>query len=348
LTITRITRRSIRALVAAALGGLAACATPDAYQGPLVCPYSPAYQHAYRHGVLPTIETNERMRVWYGNHRAAAASNTLAFGGGVDGIGVTSGTPRVYLVFFGSQWTGSGDPRAAATYLQNFFKGIGTGGELWSGTMTQYCDGPGVMKGATSCPAGAPHVGYPSSGALAGVWFDTAAAAPGNATIAQLSAEAVKAAGHFGNTTASANRFAQYLIVSPSGTHPDGFGPNGGFCAWHDFTTSALGDIAYANLPYVSDLAASCGENFVNSGAIGALDGFSIVGGHEYAETLTDQNPAGGWTNPTTGEEDGDLCAWISSGRGASANVSMGNGAYAMQSTWSNDTNGCDISHALQ
>jgi len=25
----------------------------------------------------------------------------------------------------------------------------------------------------------------------------------------------------------------------------------------------------------------------------------------------------------------------------------MGNGAYAMQSTWSNDTNECDISHAI-
>jgi serine protease len=26
----------------------------------------------------------------------------------------------------------------------------------------------------------------------------------------------------------------------------------------------------------------------------------------------------------------------------------MGNGAYAMQSTWSNDTNQCDISHAIR
>jgi serine protease len=25
----------------------------------------------------------------------------------------------------------------------------------------------------------------------------------------------------------------------------------------------------------------------------------------------------------------------------------MGNGAYAMQSTWSNDTNQCEISHAI-
>src|SRR5438552_14052532 len=29
--------------------------------------------------------------------------NTLYYGGGIDGIGVTSGTPRVYLVFYGSR-----------------------------------------------------------------------------------------------------------------------------------------------------------------------------------------------------------------------------------------------------
>jgi len=70
------------------------------------------------------------------------------------------------------------------------------------------------------------------------------------------------------------------------------------------------------------------------------------VNGHEYAETLTDQNPAGGWT-AASGAENGDECAWISSGQGAAADVVMSNGAYAMQSTWSNDTNACEISHTI-
>ncbi|TLZ13179.1 MAG: hypothetical protein E6K28_00995, partial [Gammaproteobacteria bacterium] len=65
------------------------------------------------------------------------------------------------------------------------------------------------------------------------------------------------------------------------------------------------------------------------------------------AEIVTDQNPAGGWANAQTGEENADECAWIAAGQGAAANVSMGNGAYAMQSTWSNDTNACEISHAI-
>ena len=357
-------------------------------------PHSPRYGHPYRHGVHPTRETHEKMKAWEAANRgvvrpadaehkergsvgatepaiaaAATGPETLSFGGGVDSIGVTSGAPKVYLVFWGTQWgtegtnsngyaTFTGDPSNAAPYIQAWIKGLGTNGELWSGVMTQYCDGSQVAVGATSCPSGAPHVGYPS-GALAGIWYDNSAASPSQASGKQLAAEAVKAAGHFGNTTQASNRYAQYVILSPTGTHPDGFNtPGGGFCAWHDYngdTTlsgggaapSPYGDIAFTNMPYVADLGASCGANFVSN----SLDGYSIVGGHEYAETLTDQNPAGGWVNNTgssfTGQENGDECAWISSGQGAAALVAFSTGSFAMQSTWSNDTNRCDISHPI-
>jgi serine protease len=75
-----------------------------------------------------------------------------------------------------------------------------------------------------------------------------------------------------------------------------------------------------------------------------------MVEGHEYAETITDQNPAGGWTNTTSrtysGQENADECAWISPGSaGGAGNVSTTSGSFAMQATWSNDTNRCDLSH---
>jgi serine protease len=348
----RTSGRRFRTLGALTAGCLAACSsTPRPAATGLVCPYAPWYSHAYRHGAVPTREAQQRIRAWLAQRRAAQAPvspATLVFGGGIDGIGVTSGVPRVYLVFYGSQWMSGGDPSSAAAYLQNLFQGIGTGGEQWSGTMTQYCDGPAVPKGASTCdPATTPHVGYPGTGALAGVWFDNAAPAPDSATPDQLAQEAVRAAAHFGNTSPAINRYAQYLIVSPSGTHPDGFGLSGGnFCAWHNYTASSYGDIAYSNMPYVGDLGTSCGANFVNGGGAGLLDGFSIVAGHEYAETLTDQNPPGGWST-AAGAETGDECAWIASGAGASANVRMGNGSYAMQSTWSNDGQACEIAHPI-
>jgi serine protease len=354
----RIVSTASRTLLWLAAAGLSACTTypyaNDRAAERGYNPYSPWYSSENRHGALPTRETMAKMRDWQTSmlnaHKVAAASKTLQFSGGIDSIGVTSGVPRVYLVFYGSQWAASGgDPKNAATFLQALFSGIGTKGETWSGTMTQYCDGPMVGAGATSCnPATMPHVGYPSGGALAGVWYDTSVASPGNATATQLAQEAVKASSHFGNTTPAANRYVQYVIVSPTGTHPDGFNTSGSnFCAWHDFMTSSNGDVAYTNLPYVSDAGTNCGANFVNSGKAGALDGLSIVAGHEYAETLTDQNPPGGWTNPGTEEENGDECAWISSGQGRAANVIMATGTFAMQSTWSNDTNRCEISHPI-
>jgi serine protease len=334
-------------------------------------PYSPANGHPYRHGAVPTQETWRKMQAYASKHAAGAggaAAEQLAYGGGVDGIGVTSGTPVVYIVFWGSQWgtqstdgngnmTFSNDPAKAAPYLQQLFKGIGTGGELWSGTMTQYCDGPNVATGATSCPANAPNVGYPTGGPLAGVWYDNSGTEPSVASAQQLGQEAVAAASHFGNTTPSSNRYAQYIIVSSTGTFPDGFNtPGSGFCAWHDWNgdvaaTSTVGDIAFTNMPYVYDAGPGCGQNFVNTGAAGTDDGFSIVNGHEYAETVTDQNPAGGWTNHQNdsygGEEVGDECAWLTSGAGAAADVTMGTGSFAMQSIYSNDTNSCTISHAV-
>lgn len=297
----------------------------------------------------------------------------LAYAGGVDGIGVASGKPKVYLVVYGSQWgakgtdaqgnmTFSGDIANSVPYLQMLFKGLGTGAELWSGVFTQYCDGASVSLGATRCPANAAHIGYPAGGALAGVWYDNSVASPAQASSHQLAQEAVAAAAHFGNTTPASNRYAQYVILSPSGTQPDGFNtPYSGFCAWHSYSgdtslsggavASPYGDIAFTNMPYVHDVGGSCMANAVNAGSRGALDGVSIVEGHEYAETLTDPT-LGGWYNQIStsmfaGEEIGDECSGIYPAPGFVQNVVTGNGTYAMQSMWSNDTGACEISHAI-
>jgi hypothetical protein len=356
-------RGGIAALAAMALGAgmqVAVTGAQAAAAGPPATanPYSPAYHHSYRRGVIPTRPQLAKMRTWARSHPGSAAPaaspSDLNYGGGIDGIGVTTGQEKVYLVFYGSQWgtqstnangdiTLSGDPSGAAPYLQEFFKGLGTNGELWSGVMTQYCDG--VAVGAQSCPASnTEHVAYPTGGALSGVWVDESTASPAAATGHQLGVEAVNAAAHFGNTTQALNRDAQYVIISPHGTDPDNYETQG-FCAWHDYNgdstlsggpvSSPYGDIAFTNLPYIPDAGASCGQNFVNSGSTGTLDGVSIVEGHEYTETITDQNPAGGWTD-SSGEEIGDKCAWINL-----QNTKMGGGTFPTQPLWSNSARGC-------
>ncbi len=368
----------VTAAAALAAGSASAASAASAAQMPggggTVNPYSPAAGHAYRHGVVPTRPVAAKMRSWAAAHRAApsalaASANDLNYGGGVDGIGVTTGQEKVYLVFYGSQWgaagtggsgdtTLSGDPNGEAPYLQRLFKGLGTNSELWSGVMTQYCDG--VAAGSQSCPSGSAYVAYPTSPPFAGVWVDESAASPQQANGHQLALEAISAAAHFGNTTAAANRDAQYDILSPAGTNPDGFNTSSGqFCAWHDYNgdtmltggaaSSPYGDIAFTNMPYVTDAGASCGEGFVNSP--GTLDGVSIVNGHEYAETITDQNPPGGWID-SSGEENGDKCAWLTPGTsGGSFDLSLATGTFAMQTTWANDGAGgqgsCEASHPI-
>jgi len=314
---------------------------------------------AYRHGVMPMIGSPLYWERVVGN----ISADELRYGGGIDGVGVTTGPPMVYLVFWGSQWgtqgtdangyaTFSGDPAGMAPDLQAFFKGLGTGRELWSGIMTEYCQG--VAAGAIRCPTTAAHVGYPTGGALAGVWEDTSSAAPSAASAQQLAQEAANGATHFGNTTTASNLNTQYLIVSPTGTDPDHY-KTGGFCAWHDWTGHySVGGpaLAFTNMPYVTDAGANCGAGFVNPG--NNLDGVTIVGGHEYAETITDQFPTGGWTvhsGGAAGEEAADLCAWLTTGNGRAQNLVLTTGTFAVQGIWSNSANkgqgGCAIKHAI-
>jgi hypothetical protein len=301
-------------------------------------------------------------------HAAGTArrnSKTLHYGGGIDGIGVMDGQQKVYLVFYGSQWgtqgsdasgnlTFSGDSYGGAPVAQKMFKGLGTGGEQWSGTMTQYCDGSLVAKGASSCPAGSSHVPYPAggTGVLAGVWYDNSAPSPATASGHQLGAEALAAAHHFGNTTAAANRDAYYVILSPHGTNPDSY--QGAYCAWHDYNgdstltggavASDVGDFAFSNQPYNMDSGAGCGVNFLNSGSAGTLDGWTMTLGHEYSETITDQNPPGGWT-ASSGQENADECAWLKGVTGGAGNIATATGTFTEQGSWSNDTNACALTH---
>ena len=294
---------------------------------------------------------------------APRGDGPLEYGGGISNgsstVGVMTGAEKVYLVFWGSQWgtqgssgpyaTFSGDPDGIAPYLQAFFAGLGSDGETWSQVMTEYCNAASL--GSTTCTAGDAHVPYPTGGALGGVWEDTAAAAPASATEIQLGTEAVNAATHFGHTTQASNLNALYFVISPTGTDPDNYKGTSGttYCAWHDFTgdptlsgTGSIpgtdGILAFTNLPYLPDVGSDCGAGYVN-GASGALDGLSLVGGHEYAETLTDEYPPGGWTT-AGGEEDADLCAWINPGSpGGAKDITLSTGSFAVQATWSNEAN---------
>lgn len=241
-------------------------------------------------------------------------------------LGAVAVHPKVYVVFWGNQW--SSDPAAAAPALKAFFRGLHGSADTWGTDFSQYCGGLSV--GTKTCGTAGTHIVHPTSSILAGAWFDNASAAPSNATGTQLANEAIKAAKHFGNLTQASNSNTQYVIASAAGTHPDGF-PNTGFCAWHDFTSSSVGNIAYTNLPYLPDLGAG-GCTTISSPTL--LDGYFSTETHEYAESVTDLWPSKGWLD-ASGNENGDLCVQLD-GR-----LTLPTGTFDVQGVWSNAAGRC-------
>ncbi|HZC07517.1 MAG TPA: hypothetical protein VE338_17920 [Ktedonobacterales bacterium] len=270
-------------------------------------------------------------------HSRPTHSSNLSYHGGTGGVGVETGADKVYLIYWGSQWN-SNDPSGEASIQQNFFNHVG--GSSWNNSVTQYCEG--VSSGTITCGTSGTHATNPT-GLLAGVWYDNASAAPSSPTQTQLGNEAVRAASHFGNTTAASNTTVQYVVNTATGNSMNGFGTQ--WCAWHSSVSSSYGNVAYTNMPYITDAGSSCGANF---NGLGPNAGITIVGGHEFGETESDIFPSSGWTD-SSGNENGDKCAWISSGQGASANVTMNGATFPVQSLWSNAFNsgagGCVLSY---
>ena len=219
--------------------------------------------------------------------------------------------PKLYVVFWGSAWNSGGDPDGMASRLTAFYGVIGGG--KWLNSVSQYTQSNGA------------HVGNAGS-IFAGSYVDTTSSPPSAPTQSQMAAEAVKAAAHFNNYTASAS----YVVAMPHGIKPSGFGSQ--YCAYHSSTSAPGGTIAWTNLPYMPDAGFSCGVGSVNTP--GTLDGVTIVGGHEQAETETDPQPNSGWLDGS-GAENGDKCAWMNLENNPNA------GGYPTQPLWSNATSSC-------
>jgi len=226
--------------------------------------------------------------------------------------------PIVYVVYWGFNVSGA-DPSGEQTYLTNFLTGLG--GTPWSNTNHQYYQ---IVNGLTQ------HIAN-EVGQLAGTWVDSTNAVPTSPTDAQIRAEAAALEAHVGF-----NKYASYVVATPHGHNSSGFGT--GFCAYHGATNASGHTISYTNLPYMTDAGHSCGENAVNPGAAGVLDGVSIVEGHEYSESETDPQLNAWWDN-ANGEEIGDLCAWRGLG-----NITESTGTFAMQPLWS-DKKGLCVLH---
>ncbi len=337
---------------AAAFSPASAASTPVPSTAPHVLSLRSAFQRALVYattgsvaGVVPPIggRAAEGSRP-ASSRRAASVTSASAsctepecdvsYGGGPVQL-----TPRIYLLLWGPDWSTTSP---AAQYLASFYSGLGVApDDTWSTTTSQYTDSSGGPTFGTS--------------EFGGTYQDTSAP-PDPVTPDDVAAEAdaLVASQHITDVAD-----AQIVVASQSGTcFSDGFVGNcghvstgnvSGYCAWHAYDSKT--GVAFINLPYLLDAGSYCGENWINAGSAGTYDGFSMVGGHEYAETITDPDPFTGWSDPNdTISDEGapgeiaDKCQWGGSNYGLSlpeGDVTLSTGTFAMQSLWSNAAGEC-------
>lgn len=243
--------------------------------------------------------------------------------------GPTQKDPQVFVLFWGSWWLASpnctGSPNnggADETYLYGLYNGLGTTSDSLSPIASQYYG-----------PSGS----YPIYPTVAGkaftAWNVDCTDPPASATDAQLAAEAASYASLLAGEGYTISNNTQIVVVSPSGTNPGGgFGSQ--YCAYHNWAQySSTQLLSWTNLPYMPDQGANCGANMVQN----ADDGWSIVGGHEYMESVTDPfvNNQSAWYD-NQGFEIGDKCAWTNLFA-----QTMSTGSFAMQPEWDNRTSAC-------
>ncbi|MBV9474177.1 MAG: hypothetical protein JO206_14515, partial [Solirubrobacterales bacterium] len=268
-----------------------------------------------------TLPYPGNMAYWGGHVQVKPREYLVYFGWGESGAFPASATCRaVHLREGSASGTLPCDPDGAGARMADWLYQLG--GTQWAGTTTQYYQ---------SASGGTQHISNPSD-QLAGIWVDDTNPTSSKITYTDMANEAARAVKHFGvKDLANAN----FVIAQPA-NFSDPQALASGYCAFHDYTEPNVSGgiyngiepgISYTNMPYILDInsggANVCGENAVNSGPSGKLDGISIVLGHEVEETVTDPGAEdilgsgtsttnlGGWYDPLDANENGDKCAWV-------------------------------------
>jgi serine protease len=263
---------------------------------------------------MPTIELHNRL------HRVKPPTGLLSYGGGP-----VLTVPHMYLIlwdFGGLVRQGhSGDPDFIGKLMTAFAPVYG--GTGYANIATQYYQ---IVGGTTT------YISNPSSNAS--LWADNKDKIPSHPTDSQVQAEAWEGVQHFNGGTPDPN--GAYIVVSSYHHDPQGF-LSSGWCAYHGASSKNGNIISYTNMPYMPDGGSSCGANFVSapSDELGVDEGFTIVLGHEYNESVTDPQPASGWYNNSYGEI-GDECAWTNI-----QNDPFGSNSFTMQPEYSNASASC-------
>jgi serine protease len=261
--------------------------------------------------------------------------------------------PRVYIVFWGSEWGAAdahgmptADPLNAAASAVDFFGRLGGRGDSWSTILTQYCSGTAVN--ATSCGLRSRHIAPLNSSPLRGWWVDTSPP-PGASTAARkqgaFSDEINTALNHFHARDVD----DIVVLVLPPGPNTDPCAAlhTGAQTAQHGYRAAIV--LPYP-VPACGGEAPECDLATPAPCLPDARRVITFMASHEYAETLTNPHassclqPTGicGWIvtdvpvynqHVGTFQEIADVC-------GSSAFIELSGKQFTVAMLWSNSANG--------
>jgi alpha-tubulin suppressor-like RCC1 family protein len=323
-----------------------------------------------------SIPFPERSRIHYARPRhyagvsaSSSTPNPIAYHGGP-----VLTTPHVYLDFWGPQWVqnpplkdaGGYTQQQAQAYMTAFFQGVG--GSPLMNTVTQYCQG--IATGSTSCPPGTPSASFAANpfALLKGVWNDTSPVVltptlPYCDQDCILGAEAAAALNHFAAlNNGVVDHQGIYAVLTPHGITTSRFPSQ--YCGYHAYLPYF--NMIWSYMPYQPDAVASDGSKLC-SGPVGNsndafghgwFDGFSILAGHELAESVTNPQPPlvssfspgakQAWYEGSVSNEleVGDKCQSGAPYATPYGNVHLPTNYFAVQSIWSNADVGCVLGYS--
>ena len=247
--------------------------------------------------------------------------------------------PQIYVIFWGSSWNSGTDATAKQTIL-NFFNDVGYTG--YNNVITQYYDSTRI-NGDIRLAASTVDTNFAAA--------DTSCGGP-TVYDSDIYNEAANVAQARGWPLDSANGI--YFVYPPAGSYvniggvtpcsdtPDSTGQ--GYCAYHGnfYTSNPSVTFAYSAMPYPVSKA-GCGTlpSYPNGSSTNYVGDAEVnVSSHEMSEAITDPD-LNAWFD-SSGNENGDLCAWIWPTSNSGGNTYLRNGStFTMQLEYSNDFSSC-------
>jgi hypothetical protein len=211
-------------------------------------------------------------------------------------------TSTAHAIFWGTQWENASFAGDKITGMDSFFAGYG--GSKYADASTEYTGSNGQVTNATT---------------YTGHTLDLTAAPNKALSVSGAVAEACKVTGN------QPDPKGVYFIFTATGAG------HVSYCAWHSYGNCSNGaPVQVAYMPNIDGLAGCDPQDTYGTGHSQGLAALANVTAHELAEAITDPRN-GGWYD-SSGQENGDKCAWSFHGP-----VRLSNGtSWKLQMEWSN------------